>query len=103
MWALICATAPFAHSQNATHVTTIDSDSIEYSFDEQLLDEIVVKAASVINKNDRKLIRPDEVTLRSSTDGVDLLRKLQLSHITVNPLTNAIELTGGGEVMLCIN
>ena len=103
MWALICATAPFAHSQNATHVTTIDSDSIEYSFDEQLLDEIVVKAASVINKNDRKLIRPDEVTLRTSTDGVDLLRKLQLARITVNPLTNAIELTGGGEVMLCIN
>lgn len=91
MWALICSTAPVVYSQ-------------EYGHDEpKMLDEIVVTAATTINKNDRKVIRPKKEILDASVDGIDILRKLQLARITVNPLTQEISVAGGGSVMLCIN
>ncbi|MDE7472186.1 MAG: hypothetical protein K2M68_01225 [Muribaculaceae bacterium] len=98
MWAFICTTAPLVCANQPT-----DIDSIESSISPLLLDVVVVKASPVINKTDGKVIRPDKEMLRMSTDGVDLLRKLQLSRITVNPLTNNIEVVGGGDVLLCIN
>ena len=98
MWAFLCATAPFVRSQN-----TSAPDSTDYSISPQLLDEVVVKASSTINKTDGKVIRPTKEMLRTASDGIDLLRKLQLSRITVNPLTNSIDVAGGGEVRLCIN
>ena len=103
MWALICSTAPVVCSQNSTDLLSIDSDTAEYSISPRLLDEIVVKAAPVINKSDRKIIRPDKETLGISADGMDLLRRLHLSRIAVNPMTNSVTVSGGGEVVLCIN
>lgn len=98
MWALICATAPVAYPQDDTA-----TDSLDLSISPRLLEEVTVKAAAITDKTDRKIIRPDSETLRMSTDGMDLLRKLQLSRITVNPMTGNIEVTGGGDVILCIN
>lgn len=98
MWAFICATAPVAYSYELPA-----NDSIEYSISPTLLDEIIVKASPVINKTDRKVIRPDKDILQSSSDGLDLLRKLQLSGITINPLTHDISATDGGEVITLIN
>ena len=98
MWAFLCTTAPFVCSQE-----TSTPDSIEYSISTHLLDEVVVKASSIINKTDGKIIRPNKEMLRTSSDGIDLLRKLQLSRITVNPQTNSIDVVGGGDVILCIN
>ncbi|MBD5321445.1 MAG: TonB-dependent receptor [Bacteroides sp.] len=98
MWAFLCATAPFLCSQG------IDAtDSIEYSISPHLLEEVVVKASSTIGKTDGKVIRPSKEMLRTAADGIDLLRKLQLSRITVNPLTNSVNVSGGGDVILCIN
>ena len=98
MWAFLCTTAPFVCSQE-----TSTPDSIEYSISPHLLDEVVVRASSIINKTDGKIIRPNKEMLRTSSDGIDLLRKLQLSRITVNPQTNSIDVVGGGDVILCIN
>ena len=98
MWAFLCTTAPFVCSQE-----TSTPDSIEYSISTHLLDEVVVKASSIINKTDGKIIRSNKEMLRTSSDGIDLLRKLQLSRITVNPQTNSIDVVGGGDVILCIN
>lgn len=103
MWALLCATAPFACPQEPAMTGPIPSDTLEYSVSPQLLNEIVVTASPVINKTDRKIIRPAEEALRSAANGVDLLRKLQLAGISVNPLTNDIATSGGGTVVLCIN
>lgn len=103
MWALICATAPFVCAREAVRPDSMSCDTIEYSISPQLLNEIVVTAAPVITKADRKIIRPDKRTLGIAADGVDLLRKLQLPGVTVNPMTGEIVLTGGGSVMLCIN
>lgn len=103
MWALLCATAPFACPQGSVMTDSIPSDTLEYSISPQFLSEIVVTASPVINKTDRKVIRPDKETLRSSANGIDLLRKLQLARISVNPLANDIATSGGGTVALCIN
>ena len=97
-WAFLCTTAPFVCSQE-----TSTPDSIEYSISTHLLNEVVVKASSIINKTDGKIIRPNKEMLRTSSDGIDLLRKLQLSRITVNLQTNSIDVVGGGDVILCIN
>ena len=98
MWAFICTTAPLVCAYDYISTDTIDSTDQHHQ-----LDEIVVKVSPVINKTDGKVIRPDKEMLRTSSDGIDLLRKLQLSRITVNPLTNNIEVAGGGDVILCIN
>lgn len=98
MWAFLCLTLSFVYAQE---INTIDS--IEYSISPKLLEEVVVKASPIVNRIDGKVIRPNKETVKTSADGIDLLRKLQLSRITINPLTNRIEVAGGGEVILCIN
>lgn len=103
VWALLCTAVPFACPQKTIDADTIASDAIEYSISPQLLNEIVVTASSVINTTDRKIIRPNKEISQSSTNGVDLLRKLHLPRIAINPLTNEIAMVGGGAVMLCIN
>lgn len=103
MWALVCATAPFICAQEPAGIDSICCDSVSYSIITQLLDEIVVTAAPVIGKTDRKVIRPGREIINSASNGIDLLRKLQLSRIVVNPLTNNITVAGGGTVVLCIN
>ena len=103
MWACMCATAPFMCAKSADDMGVTSSDTIEYSLPAKLLDEITVKAAPVISRTDGMTVRPSQEMLRTSADGIDLLRKLQLSRITVNPLTNSVEVTGGGDVVLCIN
>lgn len=103
MWALICTTAPFVCAQKYNSVDSIDCDTIESSIQSRLLNEIVVKAATTIHKNDRKVIRPNKETINSASNGIDLLRKVQLSRIAVNPMTEEIIAAGGGRVVLCIN
>lgn len=103
MWALICSTAPFVCAQEYNPVDSTGCDTSEYPISTRLLNEIVVTAATTINKNDRKVIRPKKETINSSSNGIDLLRKLQLARIAVNPLTEEISVTGGGNVILCIN
>jgi len=67
------------------------------------LSEITVAADPVINKADRKLIMPSEIQLKSSTDGLDLLRKVQLSRVMVDPMTNEVSASGNEIVQLRIN
>ncbi|MDE6491293.1 MAG: TonB-dependent receptor [Muribaculaceae bacterium] len=103
MWALLCSTASFAYSHDIYTTDSISEDSIDYSISPLFLNEVVVTASPIINKTDGKIIRPNKEILLTSSDGIDLLRKLHLSRITVNPLTNSIDVVGGGEVILCIN
>lgn len=103
LWALICSTATAVCAREYDSADLIGSDTIEYSISSMRLDGITVTASAVINKNDRKVIRPDKVTINSSTGGADLLRKLQLAGIAISPLTGEITAAGGGNVVLCIN
>lgn len=103
MRAFLCTAAPFVCSQNIALSQNVACDSAEHSISPQILNEVVVKAAPVISKIDRKIIRPDKEMLQTSADGMDLLRRLHLPRIAVNPTTNSITLAGGGEIVLCIN
>jgi len=67
------------------------------------LNEITIQARSVIIKSDRKVILPSEEQIKMSTDGTDVLRKMQLPRIMVNPISGEISMSGSGEVQLRIN
>lgn len=67
------------------------------------LNEVVVKAAPVINKADRKLYMPDAEQIKNSANGVDLLRKLNVPTVIVNPVEQSIKLASNGKVDLRIN
>ena len=67
------------------------------------LNEVTVSAKSVINKGDRLSILPSEMQVKTSTDGVDLLNKMQLSRIMVDVMSGEITASGNGEVQLRIN
>ncbi|MDE6392175.1 MAG: hypothetical protein K2L59_02750, partial [Muribaculaceae bacterium] len=103
MWALICSAAPSVCSQEISFNDSIAEDSTGYVSSYGLIDEVVVTASPVADKTDGKIIRPSAELLRTSSDGIDLLRKLQLPRLIVNPLTGGIDISGGGEVRLCIN
>jgi hypothetical protein len=67
------------------------------------LNAVTVTGSAVVNKIDRKLIFPTEQQIQASTNGLDLLQKLMLSRIQVNPVTQDVGILGGGEVQLRIN
>lgn len=65
--------------------------------------EVTVTGARMITKADRKVLIPTREQRRTATDGMDLLRKMQLPRITVNPLSGEVGRTGGGVVLLCLD
>lgn len=67
------------------------------------LDEVTINARAVITKDDRKIILPTEEQIKMSTDGTDVLRKVQLPRIMVDPVSGKISMSGNGEVQLRIN
>ena len=81
----------------------IDLGEIRLKSLSALLDEVVVKGEKVILKIDRQLVMPTEAQKKASTNGVSLLQHLQLSGLTVNPMTKSIATNDGEAVQLRIN
>lgn len=67
------------------------------------LKDVTITAQSVINKTDRKLIMPSESQVKASTNGIDLLQKLQLPRLTFDFLSNSVVMAGKGTLQLRIN
>lgn len=67
------------------------------------LDDITVTANSVIRKSDMQILFPTKVQRHASTNGLTLLRNLQLSRVIVNSIDNTIKVSSGGDVQLRIN
>ncbi len=67
------------------------------------LNEVTIQAHSVIVKDDRKLILPSEEQIKASTDGVDLIRKMQLPRVMVDPISGEITMSGNQAVQLRVN
>jgi hypothetical protein len=67
------------------------------------LSEVTVQARAVIQKADRTLVLPTETQVKISTGGIDLLQKLQLPRLFVDPVSEDVSTTGNGEVQLRIN
>lgn len=68
-----------------------------------VLEGVTVTASPVIKKTDRQIILPTEMQTKASSNGLTLLRNLQLSRILVNPIDNSINAPGGESVQLRIN
>ena len=81
----------------------IDLGEIRLKSSSALLDEVVVKGEKVVQKIDRQLVMPTEAQKKASTNGVSLLQHLQLSGLTVNPMTKSIATNYGEAVQLRIN
>lgn len=67
------------------------------------LSEVTVQARSVIVKDDRKVILPTQEQIKMSADGTEVLRKMQLPRIMVDPVSGEISMSGDGKVQLRIN
>lgn len=69
-----------------------------------VLGEVAIKAAKVVNKIDGKAIYPTEVQKESSTDGYDLLQKLALPNMKIDATTHTVSaIDNRGEVQIRIN
>lgn len=67
------------------------------------LNEVVVKAAKVIRTDEGQVALPSKFQIEASSNGVDLLRSMQLSRLTIDPIKNTIKTSTPGEVQLRIN
>lgn len=68
-----------------------------------MLEGVTVRAIAVLKKTDRQIILPTQAQVKASTNGLSLLRNLQLSRILVNPIDNSVKLPGGESVQLRVN
>ncbi len=79
-------------------------DSIANAFDKKVeLHEVVVKGASMIKKADRQLYIPSADQMKVATNGVDLLSKLNIPTLVVNPMASTIALASQGKLDIRIN
>lgn len=69
----------------------------------EALDEVTVTAVNVVNKSDRKLVFPNQQQLAASTNGVNLLKMLQLPLLDVNLMNNTVSLTTREKLQIQIN
>lgn len=78
-------------------------DEVALSPNNIQLEGVIITANPVIKKTDRQIILPTEVQTKAASNGLTLLRNLQLSRIIVNPIDNSIQVSGGESVQLRIN
>lgn len=95
MWTSFLSASLTVAAQDSTVNPVIACDTLEYSISPVLLDDITVRASGVVRKPDGMVLHPDEEIIRTATDGIDMLRKMQLPRVSVNPLTNEINIVGG--------
>ena len=69
----------------------------------ELLGEVSVVANSTIQKADRQIVYPSQQQIKMSSSGYDLINRLMLPNLWVNPIENKISTVGGGSVELRIN
>lgn len=83
--------------------TGLNVDSIESSLKQVDLNEVTVEASSWVQKADRNLLYPNAKQIEQSRNGLQLLQKLQIPGVIINPTDNSIALADQSEVSLRIN
>lgn len=83
--------------------TNLQLGEVALSADGVLLEGVTITASPVVKRTDRQIILPTEVQTKAASNGLTLLRNLQLSRIIVNPIDNSIQVPGGESVQLRIN
>src|SRR5574344_1094250 len=67
------------------------------------LKEVVIQGTKVIRAQDKQVALPTKFQLKASTNGVDLLKSMQLSRLHVDVINNKITSSAQGEVQTQIN
>ena len=67
------------------------------------LKEVVVTGGRVIRTQDKQVAMPTKFQLESSTNGLELLKAMQLSRLHIDPVKNTISSSAQGEVQTRIN
>lgn len=83
--------------------TNLQLGALPLSPDNVMLEGVTVTASPVIKKTDRQIVLPTQMQTKAASNGLTLLRNLQLSRILINPVDNSISLPGGDAVQLRIN
>ncbi len=83
--------------------TGLNIDTIESSLKQVNLDEVTVEASSWVQKADRNLLYPNAQQIEQSRNGLQLLQKLQIPGVIINPTDNSIAQADKSEVSLRIN
>lgn len=78
-------------------------DNIELEKSSIALADVTVTANEVIKKTDRQIIIPNKTLMETSSDAMDLLKKLQLPRLSFNSIDNTLTTIGKGEVQTRIN
>lgn len=81
----------------------IDLGSLQLDSASIALQEVTVKASHIINTLDKKIVLPSAYQIKASTNGLELLGQMNLSHLKVDAVRNAITSTKPGDVQLRIN
>ena len=87
----VMAAMPQAWSQNGMPADTLQSVTLE---------EVKVTRSAIVDKSDRKLLIPTEKQLRMSSNGVDLLRNMQMPMLSVDIVNDQIKLPGNGSLAI---
>lgn len=83
--------------------TNLVLEDIELEKSAIALADVTVTASEVIKKTDRQIIIPNKSLIETSTDAMDLLKKLQLPRLSYNSIDNSLSTIGKGEVQTRIN
>lgn len=67
------------------------------------LQEIVVSASSIISKVNQRIIFPTKLQLNHSANGMQLLSTMMIPGLNINPMSNTISSSNGGDIILQIN
>ncbi len=76
------------------------ADSIADSID---LQEVEITVSPRIARADKNIIIPTAGAVERSSNGRDLIGRLNIPQVSVNPLTGEIGMNGGGKVMITVN
>lgn len=85
----------FERSTNLGAITLHDAS--------QQLEEVTVTASNLTATADKKMVFPNQKQVKASHNGIDLLNRLMLPRLNVNPMDGSISTNDGGSVQLCIN
>ena len=82
---------------------TTDLGTLTISEASEWMDEVTVTASTVVKKIDKQIVFPTENQLKQSSSGYDLLAKLMLPDLQIDPIQNRIATMDGGGVEVRIN
>jgi len=77
--------------------------SVSMQPDQHLLKTVTVEAAREINLVDRQLLIPSKEMVKHSSDGYELLQKMNVNGLMVDPIQRSVKSLSGGEVQIRIN